>query len=385
MPLGRIIFFFFLLLTNIGAHAQMSVAPDFNLISKESRVFRNVKDSVINDVKSKGFDWPLQYVYIRSFKLEKELEIWLKNDEVEPFKLYKTYNICAGSGTFGPKRKEGDKQIPEGFYYINEWKPNSNYHMALGLNYPNASDQLLSDPLKPGGDIYIHGNCVTIGCLPITDSLIEHLYFLTASAKEQGQDFIPVHIYPYRFDKKKSQKQYLSRTNNKPLWTSFHKPLNEAYEYFENTHQVPGVLIDEKGNYQIAGNPHAPLVDRIIEKDEPEVLTVQTIPYEVNVDKVPVFMQGTSAYQRWLYNLSKEYAAKLPPEVSLALQLEFIVDEQGNTRFAKVVKGIWEVVHNEIINRFEKELKWLPAIKNGKPVASKLFQTLNLQAPEDLD
>lgn len=383
MLTGRIAFFFFLLLTTIRLHAQMSAAPDLNLLPKENRVFRNIKDSVISDIKSKGFEWPVQFVYLRSFKLEKELEVWVKNYETEPFKLYKTYQVCAGSGTFGPKRKEGDKQIPEGFYYINEWKPNSNYHMALGLNYPNASDEILSDPLKPGGDIYIHGNCVTIGCLPITDSLIEQLYFLTASAKEQGQDFIPVHIYPYRFDRKKSQKQYLTKINNKPLWDSFHKPLYEAYEYFENTHQVPAVLINNKGSYQIAGNPYTPLVERIAEKEE--IIPAQTMSYEVNVDKVPVFLQGNSAYQRWLFNLSKEYAAKLPPEVSLALHLEFIVDEAGNTRFAKVVKGIWEVVHNEIASRFEKELKWVPAIKEGRPVASKLFQTLNLKAPEDLD
>ena len=219
--------------------------------------------------------------------------------------------------------------------------------------------------------------------MTITDSLIEHLYFLTSAAKEQGQDFIPVHIYPYRFDKKKSQKQYAVKTSNKASWASFHQPLNDAYEYFENTHQVPAILIDEKGNYWAAGNPYAPKVERIIEAEE--VVPVQTMPFEVNVDKVPVYSQGVSAYQRWLFNLSKAYSAKLPPEVSVALQLEFIVDEEGNTRFAKVVKGIWEVVHSEIVERFEKELKWIPALKAGKPVASKLFQTINLTAPEDLD
>jgi hypothetical protein len=203
------------------------------------------------------------------------------------------------------------------------------------------------------------------------------------SAKEQGQDFIPVHIYPYRFDKKKSQKQYLTKTNNKLLWESFHKSLNDAYEYFENTHQVPAILIDDKGNYTAAGNPYASFIQRIADKEEAE--PIQTMPFEVNVDKVPVYVQGASAYQRWLFNLSKEYAAKLPPEASIALQLEFIVDELGNTRFAKVVKGIWDAVHSEIASRFEKELKWVPAVKEGKQVASKLFQTINLVAPEDLD
>jgi murein L,D-transpeptidase YafK len=163
MRTEKLTLFFFLLLTCIDLNAQMSAAPDVSEFTRTNRVFRNIKDSVINDVKSKGFEWPIQFVYLRSFKMEKELEVWVKNDEAESFKLYKTYNVCAGSGTFGPKRREGDKQIPEGFYYINEWKPNSNYHMALGLNYPNPSDLILSDQMKPGGDIYIHGNCVTIG------------------------------------------------------------------------------------------------------------------------------------------------------------------------------------------------------------------------------
>ena len=71
------------------------------------------------------------------------------------------------SGTMGPKRLQGDYQVPEGFYYINEFNPNSNYHLHLGLNYPNASDKILSDSLRPGGDIYIHGSCVSIGCIPL--------------------------------------------------------------------------------------------------------------------------------------------------------------------------------------------------------------------------
>src|SRR6185436_20905744 len=100
-----------------------------------------------------------------------------------------TYKVCQQSGTTGPKRVEGDYQVPEGFYYINEFNPNSNYHLSLGLNYPNASDRLLSDSLRPGGNIYIHGNCVSTGCIPVNDEQIEEIYIITSSAKAQGQDF----------------------------------------------------------------------------------------------------------------------------------------------------------------------------------------------------
>jgi murein L,D-transpeptidase YafK len=85
---------------------------------------------------------------------------------------------------------EGDYQVPEGFYYINEFNPKSAYHLSLGLNYPNASDKVLSDSIKPGGDIYIHGNCVTVGCIPLQNNQIEELYVLAANAKNAGQDFI---------------------------------------------------------------------------------------------------------------------------------------------------------------------------------------------------
>jgi hypothetical protein len=384
MHTGRIQILFFLFLIQATAHAQMSAAPEFNYFTKETRVFRNIKDSVIRDLKISGFEWPVSYVYVRAFKLEKQLEIWVKNDEVDPFRLYKTYSVCAGSGTFGPKRREGDKQIPEGFYYINEWKPNSNYHLALGLNYPNASDMILSDQEKPGGDIYIHGNCVTVGCLPITDSLIEHLYFLTSSAREQGQDFIPVHIYPYRFDKKSSQKQYLARVKNNPFWETFHQPLKEAYEFFENTHHTPAVLIDANGTYHIAGNPDLPLVDRVPEKEEVQVIPL-SIPYEVLVDKVPVYAKGNAALQQWLFQLSKELSVKLNPGASVSMQVEFIVDGEGATRQVKIVRGAVDAFTPTITERFEKELKWIPATKDGKAVATKLYQNLNLAAPEDLD
>jgi murein L,D-transpeptidase YafK len=367
--------------------AQLSASPNYNNFPKETRLFRNIRDSVIRELEAKGFSWPLSYMYLRAFKLEKQLEVWVKNDEVEPFRLYKTYKICASSGSFGPKRKEGDKQIPEGFYYINEWKPNSTYHMALGINYPNASDRILSDHDKPGGDIYIHGNCVTIGCLPLTDSIIEHLYFLTSSVKAQGQDFIPVHIYPYRFDKNKSQQKYMTRVKNEPSLELFHRPFKEAYAFFENTHHLPAILVQPNGDYSIAVNPDIPMVEKKVEEPEEESLPVSAffMSYEELVDKVPYYIHGNTALQKWLFQLSKELSAKLHSATKATIQIEFIVDKEGLTRQAKIVRSDIEAFNGLVIERFEKELKWISAIKQGKPVATKLYQTLNLEGPEDLD
>lgn len=346
--------------------------------------FAKVEDSLRVEFKQKGLDWPVKYMYIRAFKLERQLEVWVKGDYVEAFQLFKVYKVCATSGTYGPKRKEGDKQIPEGFYYINEFNPNSNYHLALGLNYPNASDAILSDQQKPGGDIYIHGNCVTIGCLPLTDSLIEQVYYMASVVKDQGQDFIPVHIYPMRYDNPKSQEQFIVRTKAKTDVQQFAKSIKDAYEYFEDTHQLPAIMVNEKGNYVIAGNPEAPKVPRakIMETGEKDPYADWNL--EEKVDKVPFYKDGNAALQKWLYKLSQELSATLPANTSMSLQVEFIVDKEGTTKMANVTRGGDAKINAVIKSKFESELKWLPALKNGVPVNTKLKQNINLAAPEDL-
>jgi murein L,D-transpeptidase YafK len=92
-------------------------------------------------------------MYVRSFKYDSQLEVWVRSNNSEQFKLFKTYRVCAMAGSLGPKRMEGDYQVPEGFYYINEFNPKSSYHLSLGINYPNASDKVLSDISRPGGEI----------------------------------------------------------------------------------------------------------------------------------------------------------------------------------------------------------------------------------------
>jgi murein L,D-transpeptidase YafK len=145
------------------------------------------EDTLIKQFQEKKLAWPAKYIYLRSFKYDSQLEVWVKYAQNEKFKLFKTYKVCAMSGSLGPKRMQGDYQVPEGFYYVNEFNPKSVYHLSLGLNYPNSSDKVLADSLQPGGDIYIHGSCVTTGCIPITNQQIEELYILATYAKNAGQ------------------------------------------------------------------------------------------------------------------------------------------------------------------------------------------------------
>src|SRR5215212_3860992 len=209
--------------TTVISFSQTSF-NDFKRASyKTNDIFNKKEDTLRQEFAKKGLQWPAKYVYIRSFKYDAQLEVWVKNDSREQYKLFKTYRVCMQSGTMGPKRFQGDYQVPEGFYYINEFNPNSNYHLSLGLNYPNASDRILSDSVRPGNNIYIHGNCVSTGCIPISDVPIEELYFIASNVKAQGQEFIPVHVFPVRYNVKKSMEYLTTSIKNKPNLQVFNK------------------------------------------------------------------------------------------------------------------------------------------------------------------
>ena len=245
----------YFLLTSIFVSVLMSSVAQNSFVDyqksfgKVSDVFKRKEDTLKKQFAAKKLEWPAKHVYIRSFKYDSELEVWVKSKITDEFQLFKTYKICALAGTLGPKRIEGDYQVPEGFYYINEFKPNSTYHLSLGLNYPNAADKILADSISPGGDIYIHGSCVTQGCIPITNPQIEELYILTTLAKNNGQDFIPVHIFPVRFNNPKSL-AYLERLmRDDAELREFEKTMKQAFDYFDVTKQLPVVSVNTKGEY----------------------------------------------------------------------------------------------------------------------------------------
>ncbi len=238
-----------LLLSLAGAlHAQQSFLENQKLFPKVGDAYRTKEEALRKEFEKKGFTYPAKYIYLRSFKLDSELEIWVKNNIADTFRLFKTYRVCTLSGKMGPKRHEGDLQVPEGFYYINDFNPNSNYHLSLGINYPNYSDRILSDPKRPGKEIYIHGNCVTIGCIPLSDEYIDEVYIMAVNAKNAGEDFIPVHVYPVKFSNSGST-GYLMNVCNNDNDERFWNNLRAAYEYFEQHHRIPVILTDAQGRY----------------------------------------------------------------------------------------------------------------------------------------
>ena len=233
------------------AIAQPSFVDYQKTYPRVATAMRLKEDTLKYQFAKAGIAWPAKQIYIRSFKYDSQLEVWVRNTNDQPYKLFKTYKVCAMAGAIGPKRMEGDYQVPEGVYYINEFNPKSNYHLSLGINYPNASDRVLSDSIKPGGDIYIHGNCVTVGCIPLQNDQIEELYILAAMAKTQGQDFIPVHIFPIRYNNRKSFEYLARNTKDNQELQKFAIKIKEVFDYFEEKKKLPLIFINKKGDYVV--------------------------------------------------------------------------------------------------------------------------------------
>jgi len=205
--------------------------------------YRNAGDQVQAMCKAAHVAYPPKRLYVRAFKSEATLEVWGSNGPCSPFRLIHAYPIAAQSGGLGPKLKEGDGQVPEGFYYINRFNPFSSYHLSLGLSYPNPHDRKVGDPARPGGDIFIHGNRVSIGCLAMTDPKIEEIYVLALEAKKSGQAKIPVHIFPFRYE---NGHEPASRDLSL-FWHS----LRPVYDRFERTRFVPNISFDRNGHYVV--------------------------------------------------------------------------------------------------------------------------------------
>ena len=177
-------------------------------------------------------------VFIRIFKEERKLEIWQENTSGK-YELYKTYDICTYSGGLGPKKKEGDKKTPEGFYSTEKssLNPNSSYHLSFNIGYPNEYDKAHG---YTGSLIMIHGDCVSIGCFAMTDPYIEEIYSIVEGALANGQKKINIHVFPFKMTTKNMSKYSGSE------YYDFWKELKPVYDYFEKNKMVPKVSVINK-------------------------------------------------------------------------------------------------------------------------------------------
>lgn len=183
-----------------------------------------------------------------AYKEENVLELYARPVSSFSYSLLGTFDVCARSGQAGPKRRRGDMQVPEGFYVIDRFNPASSYHLSLGVSYPNKSDRIRSAGTDPGGDIFIHGSCVTIGCLPMTDEKIREIYIYAVLARQAGQKDIPVYIFPFRMNERNLEKfNHMYRTRQEVV--SFWKNLREGYDQFKVSGRELRFSVNENGDY----------------------------------------------------------------------------------------------------------------------------------------
>ena len=177
-------------------------------------------------------------ILVRIFKEEAELEVWKKNQDGE-FALLKTYPICKWSGDLGPKKKQGDRQAPEGFYTITPglMNPNSNYYLAFNTGFPNAYDRSHG---YTGSELMVHGDCSSRGCYAMTDEQIQEIYALGRDAFFGGQKEFQFEAFPFRMTALN-----MAKHRNNPNF-AFWKMLKDGYDSFEATRQEPKVSVCEK-------------------------------------------------------------------------------------------------------------------------------------------
>ncbi len=139
-----------------------------------------------------GIEYPPSKLVLIGIKDTKRLELWGRNGD-GTFRHVRTYPILAASGRLGPKLREGDCQVPEGLYRIESLHPNSMFHLALRVNYPNEDDRMRAQAdgrSNLGGDIMIHGSNGSVGCLAMGDQVSEDLFVLVADVGLANTDLI---------------------------------------------------------------------------------------------------------------------------------------------------------------------------------------------------
>ena len=172
---------------------------------------------------------------IRAYKKEAELEIWKMKSSGE-YALLKTYPMCRWSGQLGPKKREGDMQVPEGFYTIapGQMNPTSHYYLSFNVGYPNAYDRAYG---RTGGNVMVHGVCSSAGCFSMTDEQVADIYAIARESFAGGQREIQLQSYPFHMTAENLAKFRLDP--NIEFW----KDLKNGSDHFEVTKAEPSVTV----------------------------------------------------------------------------------------------------------------------------------------------
>jgi murein L,D-transpeptidase YafK len=181
-------------------------------------------------------------VFIRIFKREFELELWMKRDG--RFHRFAAYPICNWSGGLGPKLKSGDHQAPEGFYTVDalSLNPNSRWHRSFNLGFPNPYDRAYG---RTGSFLMVHGGCSSDGCYAMTNAVVDEIWKIVTAAFGGGQKRFHVHVFPFRMTPESLEERQASS------WMPFWRDLANGYEAFERDQLVPRIAVC-RGRYVVS-------------------------------------------------------------------------------------------------------------------------------------
>ena len=214
------------------------------------QAYKDKEKTVDKNLASHSISPSTLRIYLRAFKSEKKIELWAKNIADSVFIPIREFSICDLSGSDGPKRRSHDLQVPEGFYHISKLNPYSRYFLSMEINYPNASDSIRGVRGHLGNEIYIHGSCLSSGCLPITDDKIKELFVYCIEAYNSGQEEIDMTIFPSQLSDSKysTLKSRYSRDKDKiSLWAD----LKKSYDQFDHRKVQPKVKFLSNGKHEL--------------------------------------------------------------------------------------------------------------------------------------
>jgi murein L,D-transpeptidase YafK len=191
-------------------------------VSSNARAFAPIPEATLQSIAAKGSTKNAP-VLIRAFKKEAEMEIWKQRSDGR-YTFLKTFPMCRWSGQLGPKVREGDRQVPEGFYTITpgSMNPNSAYYLSFNVGYPNAYDRALG---HTGGSIMVHGICSSAGCFSMTDQQVEEIYAIMREAFAGGQHAVQMQSFPFRMTAENMAKHRLDP--NIGFWRELKKGADE--------------------------------------------------------------------------------------------------------------------------------------------------------------
>lgn len=228
-----------------------SSLPVFGLASTPSTSHsRAVVDATSQKLESRLASLDLSLgdpVFLRVFKEERELEVWMKAEKEPHFTLFRVYRIRDISGKSGPKLREGDRQAPEGFYYVgaSRLRPDTRHHLAIDLGFPNNFDRAKE---RTGSDIMIRAGGGSSGSFVLSEADINEVYTLAEAALREGQAFFRIHCFPFRMTDQRMEREW----KRQPKWISFWVNLKEGYDFFENVNFPPDAsFADGKYRYRI--------------------------------------------------------------------------------------------------------------------------------------